>query len=287
LNKYKGEGMRNRMMIMVIVGIMLLVVGCRVEYSETNTIMTPAWKDDGKVLYVKRYTRYKTTYNTLGEDCVIVADTFYLMKCDSDGNNKEELFPIRGKVLSLNSSGEWITISTISDTGGIYVMKLDGSGLQLLGEGLYPDLSPDGGKIVYAKRNEGIWIMNRDGSGDHKIVSDTTASYPAWSPDDTLIAYISFYSPYSTIIITNNGTKTDSFTKTYFYDWGGIGTNLIYCGLWSGKDVSIDLSTGQIDSTNIIQNIYRCSRNGEYFICEDSNYYVIKDDGTNKHYIEP
>ncbi|RKX64323.1 hypothetical protein DRP44_08500, partial [candidate division TA06 bacterium] len=144
--------------ILFVMLFMMLLVGCRVEYSESNKIMTPAWKDDGSILYVKRYTKYKTTYNTLGEDCEIVADTFYLMKCDSNGENKEELFPIRGKVLSLNSSGEWIVVSTISDTGGMYVMKTDGSGLRLLGAGMYPDLSPDGSKIVYARKGEGIWI---------------------------------------------------------------------------------------------------------------------------------
>jgi Tol biopolymer transport system component len=68
---------------------------------------------------------------------------------------------------------------------------------------MYPDLSPDGSKIAYAKRNEGIWIMNRDGSGDHQIVGDTTASYPAWSPDDTLIAY-GFYGMH---ILRTNGKE--------------------------------------------------------------------------------
>jgi hypothetical protein len=64
--------MRNRMMIMVIVGIVLLVVGCRVEYSETEKVLAPSWADDGDIIYVKEYTKWKTTYNTLGEDCVIM-----------------------------------------------------------------------------------------------------------------------------------------------------------------------------------------------------------------------
>ena len=278
--------MRNRIMIIAIVGIVLIVVGCRVEYSEKNTIMAPAWKDDGKVLYVKRYTRYKTTYNTLGEDCVIVADTFYLMKCDSDGNNKEELFPIRGKVLSLNSSGEWIAVSTISDTGGIYVMKLDGSGLQLLGEGLYPDLSPDGSKIVYAKRNEGIWIMNRDGSGDHQIVSDTTASYPAWSPDDTLIAYVSN----ELKIIDTNGIIIKSLgTWKITPSWSKSDeSKLMYSTSHPYWIHIVNLLSSIVDTLNITGSHYaRWSPDGEKLINYDTTWYVINIDGTDKHYIEP
>ena len=282
--------MRNRIMIIAIVGIVLIVVGCRVEYSEKNTIMAPAWKDDGKVLYVKRYTRYKTTYNTLGEDCVIVADTFYLMKCDSDGNNKEELFPIRGKVLSLNSSGEWIAVSTISDTGGIYVMKLDGSGLQLLGEGLYPDLSPDGSKIVYAKRNEGIWIMNRDGSGDHQIVSDTTASYPAWSPDDTLIAYVSYVSipwKWGIHIIKINGDSLRFYSTAEYPRWSKIESNALYATQYM-QGISINVETSMIDTLNIRSGVgINPDYNGNYFIAYDGSWYVINIDGTDKHYIEP
>ena len=297
------ERISKRIVLLSMVAIMMmLLVGCSLFYNEYDFVRykAPNWTDDGKIVFVKdyRHVRDKKTITGLIGDVSGSWETYILCEMERDGSNyteictlavcKESAYLLR--IDNTSSSGEWVTIGMRGGYGmkkGVYVVKRDGSGLQKVGEGTYPDFSPNADKIVYQKENEGIWIMNRDGSDDHQIVSDTTASYPAWSPDDTLIAYISFYSPYSTIVTTNNGTKTDSFTKTYFYDWGGAGTNLIYCGLWSGKDVSINLNTGEIDSTNIIQNIYRCSRNGEYFICEDSNYYVIKKDGTNKHYIEP
>ncbi|MCD6246597.1 hypothetical protein J7J58_06865 [candidate division WOR-3 bacterium] len=288
-----------RIILFVMLFMMMLLVGCtKVSYRTEVECVGPNWTSDGKVEYLKLETVWKHSINMVSEKEEVWSAKSWLCEENADGSGKEEkglVFDNPHQFLNVSSSsGEWVVFDNITKIeyerfteGEIWVMKRDGSGLQKVGSGLYPDLSPDGSKIVYMKPRQGIWIMNRDGSDDHQIVSDTTASYPAWSPDDTLIAYISFYSPYSTIVTTNNGTKTDSFTKTYFYDWGGAGTNLIYCGLWSGKDVSINLNTGEIDSTNIIQNIYRCSRNGEYFICEDSNYYVIKKDGTNKHYIEP
>jgi len=256
-----------------------------VEYSESNKIMTPAWKDDGSILYVKRYTKYKTTYNTLGEDCEIVADTFYLMKCDSNGENKEELFPIRGKVLSLNSSGDWIVVSTISDTGGMYVMKTDGSGLRLLGAGMYPDLSPDGSKIVYARKGEGIWIMNRDGSDDHQIVSDTTASYPAWSPDGGRIAYVSN----ELKIIDTNGTPIFNLGSGTSPSWTKSDNNkLIYGIKYPHQHILIvNLQTMERDTTVLRGYTVKWSPTGNNVIMRDITWYVINIDGTNKHYIEP
>ena len=277
------EKISKRIVLLSMVAIiMVLLVGCRVEYSESNKIMTPAWKDDGSILYVKRYTKYKTTYNTLGEDCEIVADTFYLMKCDSNGENKEELFPIRGKVLSLNSSGEWIVVSTISDTGGMYVMKTDGSGLRLLGAGMYPDLSPDGSKIVYARKGEGIWIMNRDGSDDHQIL--VSGGYPSWSPDDTLIAYGSL----KTHIVKLNGEEIKYYERYGFLDWGPKNSNSIIVGSFFdlGECIKINILTGESDTLNV-RGITKCSPDGQFFIGYDGKYYVIDRNGTNKHYIEP
>ena len=271
-----------RMYVLMMLVVMITLVGCSTQYSESDKVVTATWEDDGRVLYVREYTKWKTVNNTLGTESVVIADTFYLNRCDVNGDNKEELFPIRGKVLSLNNSGEWIVVSTISDTGGMYVMKLDGSGFQMLGRGLYPDLSPDGSKIVYAKKGEGIWIMNRDGSGDHQITTD--GSYPSWSPDDTLIAYGAL----NTHIIKLNGEIVKYYERYGFHDWGPKGSNeiLVQAFLDSGMPIILNVITLTQDTLEF--GVDKWSPTGDYFIGDDAGgYYIINRDGTNKHYIEP
>jgi Tol biopolymer transport system component len=282
--------MRNRMMIMVIVGIILLVVGCRVEYSEKITVETPCWTENGKITYIKEYKKWKITYNTFGENAELIKNELILMECNNDGTGKEEkglIFDDWWYPLSMNSSGTWIVMSVVSgDSSRIYVMKLDGSGLQLLGEGLYPDLSPDGSKIVYAKKNEGIWIMNRDGSGDHQIVTDTTASYPAWSPDDTLIAYVSN----ELKIIYTNGILIKSLgTWKITPSWSKSDKSRLMYSTSHPYWIHIaNLFSNIVDTLNITGSHYaRWSPDGEKLINYDTTWYVINIDGTDKHYIEP
>ena len=55
-----------------------------------------------------------------------------------------------------------------------------------------PSWSPDGSRIVFTSRRGGsphVWVMNADGTGEHKLV-DAGASSPAWSPDGKTVAYV-------------------------------------------------------------------------------------------------
>jgi sugar lactone lactonase YvrE len=62
----------------------------------------------------------------------------------------------------------------------------------------HPAFSPDGSRIAYLVSNAdefpGIYVMNADGTGDHKLVENTTSSTSsggslAWSPDGAAIYY--------------------------------------------------------------------------------------------------
>jgi Tol biopolymer transport system component len=75
------------------------------------------------------------------------------------------------------------------DAGGHHQRRVTNGALALA-----PAVSPDGTKIAFqaytGKGNDGVWVMNSDGSNQHAITDPATFSYnPAWSPDGTKIAF--------------------------------------------------------------------------------------------------
>jgi TolB protein len=71
-----------------------------------------------------------------------------------------------------------------------YVMHADGSDVTRLtfakGTELCPDWSSDGRRIAFGQfgnRNPGLYVMNADGRGAHRIYSNGFAFQPSWSSD--------------------------------------------------------------------------------------------------------
>jgi Tol biopolymer transport system component len=74
---------------------------------------------------------------------------------------------------------------------GIWLMHSgDGRGIRrLTSAGTSPNWKSDGTKIAFVRGGD-IWVMNADGSGQHRLTHDTTAeTNPVWAPDGTKIAF--------------------------------------------------------------------------------------------------
>jgi len=271
--------------IWVIIGIIVVLGGCtKVSYTTVIECVGPNWTNDNKIEFFKVERVWKHTETFYSERADIVSEKSWLCEINKDGTGFEEkgfLFddPCQG-ISNSSSAGDWVVLSD-GKYKTIWIVKRDGTGLEKVGSGLYPDFSPDASKVVYQKPNQGIWIMNRDGSNDHCIVSDSSASYPAWSPDDTLIAYLRGY---TTFIIDMEGDSLKAYPNTYFLDW--VSPDTILGLLRTHERVMIDFRTGGMDTLPFSDDVEKISPDGEYFIGRNGSWWVCKRDGTNKWYLK-
>ena len=175
----------------------------------------------------------------------------WLMNADGSGKTRlllgqgDEADPVwspDGRKVAFSRSGFFPSGCTY---GEIYVMNADGSGLTGITGGSSatesdPTWSPDGERIAYHRltRDEqcqiadnGIWVMNADGSGQTGLTSGGSTildAQPAWSPDGQKIAFRSdreiYTSSYRDEIYTMNpdGSQVTRLTNTESPNNGAI-----------------------------------------------------------------
>ncbi|MFA5032850.1 MAG: hypothetical protein WC614_07510 [bacterium] len=286
---------------LLFLGVVVLFWGCNHSTkNETTEYISPNWTSDGKIVFVKDYNFWKDESGPfVGHRTVSAKEELTICEINNDGSGFKAILEVAEAssdhslgIGATSSVGEWIAFSRgdVNKTPYIYVLKRNGDSLKQLSTGRYPDFSPDANKIVYEKPNQGIWIMNKDGTNDHQIVS--TGNSPAWSPDGGRIAYVKT-SQETLFIADTNGTLINTYIPKNgggfeVPDWGPIDSNTVICDV-NGRDRSeiIYLSSSSIVMLGWLRTP-KWSINGGYFIGYDENgYFIIKRDSTNKWYLKP
>ena len=86
---------------------------------------------------------------------------------------------------------------TFSMSGGIYVIRADGSGKRRLtrsgAKDIAPAGSPDGRRIAFESKRDGkfeVFVMNADGREQLRLTQNgEEGGEPVWSPDGRWIAF--------------------------------------------------------------------------------------------------
>ncbi|MFA5034027.1 MAG: hypothetical protein WC614_13550 [bacterium] len=281
----------------ILVLLCCYVWGCSRKTNEHTDWQAPSWTSDGKVIFMEHYYIERSLDGALMSYEEGGKEEVWLCEINSDGTNLRKVKKVLENKFwggceiglgSTSSAGEWIAFN-IGDNRGdnrlsvIYVIKKDGTELKKVGEGLYPDFSPDASKIVYQKLNQGIWIINRDGTNDHQLIIN--GNNVAWSPDGEKIAY----NVGDKIFISDTlGNNVDSLRKfIYLSDWGPLDSNAILVTDWKlNKSIILYLTTHLEDTLAV--SVGKWSPAGDCFMGYDENgYFIIKRDGTNKLYLKP
>jgi len=130
----------------------------------------------------------------------------YVMNADGSSQINLTNNPRVGGFPAWSSDGTKIAYQC-DELSEVYVMNADGSGQTNLtsdpGADAWPSWSPDGTKILFHSDREvvigdmysfidnpDVYLMNADGTGEHRITSNPSRDwFPSWSPDGTKIAF--------------------------------------------------------------------------------------------------
>jgi streptogramin lyase/Tol biopolymer transport system component len=137
-----------------------------------------------------------------------------------------------------SADGKWVAWC---GPGGIWLMKQNGTEKrQLTTFGAFPDISPDGTKVVFSGRlpaaaDPNVFVVNVDGTGLTQLTTDTASDqFPAWSPDGSKIAFTSTRTgiPQVWVMDADGGDQTqltlDPTPKDQLPDWSPDGSRIAY-----------------------------------------------------------
>jgi dipeptidyl aminopeptidase/acylaminoacyl peptidase len=149
-----------------------------VPHTGGGAATDPSWNPDGR-LSISWHPESSQDWPASCEQTVSLCG--WVVTIGLNGRDRKPI--VRGRDAHWSADGG-VIVYTRSD-GGIATVDARGRHSRFLGRGYQPDWSPDGRQIVYTRMGatpaeDAVWIMNRDGSRAHRVV--TGAALAAWRP---------------------------------------------------------------------------------------------------------
>jgi len=283
--------------------IIVIIIGCdNVSYTYEVSVdyEAPNWTSDGKVIFIKDSNYVKIAHGAMGSEQWNVEgskEVLTLCEINSDGTGftekgevlRSEYYAYALGVTGLSSAGDWVTFGI--EGLHLYVANRNATNVEEIGEGTYPDFSPDASQIVYEKPNQGIWIMDRDEGNDHAVWEDSLNKMPCWSSDGGRIAFVRHegWQDEDLWIMDINGSDQEKVldgTRAHQPDWSPADSEAVVCSI-SGQAMVLYLDT---ISTRELEGAYtlKWSPSGAHFTgTEENGIFVMEVDGSNKIHIQP
>jgi Tol biopolymer transport system component len=186
------------------------------------------------------------------------SDNIWVMQPDGSGLTQLTSLPNREWDPTWSPDGTKIALVVDQD---IWTMNADGTNMVNLTngqQGFSPSWSPDGSKIAFTatRANPGdfqskIYVMNADGSDQHRITDGFTSDHsPAWSPDGR-IAFVRSMRIFKMDADGSNPTQvTDEASSAYGPTWSPTGHRIAYTRSDSGPGITAGIHTINPDGTN-------------------------------------
>ncbi len=230
------------------------ISGATIEKTVPGTVF-PSWSPDGKYIAYSKLTGIKN-----GSD-------IWMMDVKTGDTTQLTNVPSRNTGVSFAPDGKRICFSSDRDgRQNVYVMNIDGSGLQKITTDTFkyynPVWSPAGEKIVYYReRGDGhdkVCVTDLINKQEILVTNDTMHNiYPGWNPNGKAVIYAACYAaPHdetgrliAQINISDNSKKFFPVTANAFF--ARISANGKKLAFIKGGFPKTDIYIADIDGKNV------------------------------------
>ena len=190
-------------LILFLLGVQILSCAKKEQPEPTYPLIAIpaiAWNPDGSTIAVS-YT--PLIWDSINNYYTGIYDSMGLWFIEPDGSNLTMFLQGNFSSLDWHPNGEMIIVPG-------YVIDVTDTTVSYLYIGAYPRYNPDGSKIsytIYVGDSMGLWIVNSDGTGAHRIA--ISAEMADWAPNGRELVYVRYpYDPTPLVIADTNGTVT-------------------------------------------------------------------------------